>query len=123
MSALKDLATLIKPSAYTSGDDIDTTGFMSTTLVVPVQNTTSVALTESDDGVSYTDVAEENIIVGTDGAAPGTKSGNDVSYAASGTGCIGYAGKKKIVVATITNPVASSTTHVVLGDPLLAPVS
>lgn len=123
MSALKDLATLIKPAAYTSGAALNTSGYMSTTFIVPTQNTTSVALTESDDDSTYNDVAEAKIIVGKDGVVTGTLSGNDVGYTASGTGVIGYAGKKKYVKATVTNAVSNTTIHSVLGDPLKAPVA
>lgn len=94
---------------------LDTQGAESGTFLLPVINTTSVALQDGDDsGLSdAADVAEAFIVVGDAG---GTLSGNDVAYAATGNGVIGYVGKKRYVQVTVTNAVASSSIMFVKGD-------
>lgn len=122
MGALKDLATLIKPDiTYASGDTLDTTGYLSATFVLATINTTSVALEESEDGSTWNDVAEAQIIKGD--SVAGAVSGNDVTYTAAGTACIGCLSKKKYMQATVTNAATDTTIVSLLGDPLLAPVS
>lgn len=116
----KDLASGVLAAAYTSAAALNTVKYLSCTFIVPVQNTTSLAFTECDtSGGTYTDVAERNLIVSD---SLGTKSGNDVAYAASGTGTIGYVGKKQYVKMTVTNAVSNTTIHSILGNPLVAPV-
>ena len=119
--AMKDQATILKFDAtYASGDTLDIKGYQAATVTLPVINTSSVAFQESDDDSTYTDVDAAFIIVG-DGA--GTLSGNDVSYTATGTGVIGYVGKKRYIQATVTNPATDTTIYTVLGAPLKAPVN
>lgn len=121
MGALKDLATLIKPNiAYASGGTLDTVGYLSTTFVLATINTTSVALEESEDGSTWNDVAESQIIKGD--SVAGSVSGNDVTYTAAGTACIGCLSKKRYAQATVTNPATDTTIVAILGDPLKAPV-
>jgi hypothetical protein len=119
---IKDNATTVQSDiTYASGGALDTRGYMSATFVLATINTTAVALTESDDNSTYTDVAATNIIKG-DGVA-GAIAGNDVTYTAAGTGRIGYVGKKRYVKATVTNAATDTTIVSELGGPLYAPVN
>lgn len=120
--AIKDLATKINPDiTYSSGDTLDTAGYMSATFILETINTTSVAMEESDNGTDWTDVAAANIIKA-DGVA-GAVAGNDVTYTAAGTAVIGYTGKKRYAQATVTNPATNTAIVALLGDPLKAPIN
>lgn len=119
--ANKDQATTIECAAdYASGDTLDIQGYESATVVLNVKATTSVALQESDDDSTYTDVDNDFIIVG-DGA--GVATGNDVLYAATGTGVIGYVGKKRYIQATVTDAATDATIVTILGTPHKAEVA
>ena len=119
--ANKDQATVLKCDiTYASGDTLDIQGYESATVILGVVDTSSIALQESDDDSTYTDVGADFIIVG-DGA--GTVSGNDVAYTAAGTGVIGYVGKKRYIQATVTNPATDTTVLTILGTPHKAPVN
>lgn len=117
----KEQATVLKCAAdYSSGDTLDVKGYESATFVLPVINTTSVAIEESDDDSTWSDVDDDLIIAG-DGA--GTVSGNDVAYTATGTGVIGVLSKKRYVQATVTNAATDTTIVAILGNPHKAPVN
>ena len=118
----KDMASkIVADAAIVSGTSIvDTAGAESLTFILNVAAGTTVALQEGDDsGLSdAADVPEEFIIVADDNA---TVSGNDVTFAAAGTGVIGVVGSKRYVQPTVGTPAADATIVAVLGDLLKAP--
>jgi len=119
--ALKDLCTKVKPNAaYSSGDTIDTAGYMSLSVISYTQATTALTITHSDDDSTYSAVAATDIIK-SDSVA-GAVALNVLTYTAAGTSCFGYTGKKRYVKVAVANPPVDATVTTLLGDPQYAPV-
>jgi hypothetical protein len=112
----------IKPqtaSADVNGDEVDTLGFSSVTLVGYMDDTASAAgsfkLQESDtSGSGYVDVSDDEVIT-----ADGT---NDTAAVAADVVTLGYAGTKRYVRAVFTHSSnADVAATVCLGNPYVAP--
>lgn len=112
--AKKDQATLITvdSSIVSATTIVDTQGYESLTFVLPVINTTSLALTHGDDsGLSDGAAVGSDFLIG------------QTAYTATGTGKLGYVGKKRYVQITVTNPATDTTIVAVKGNPLKAPTA
>ena len=115
-------APSIKPqtaSANVDGDEVDTLGFSSATLIGYMDDTASAEgsfkLQETDtSGSGYTDVSDDEIIT-----ADGT---NDTDAVAADLVSLGYAGTKRYIRAVFTHVSDADVSATIrLGKPYVAP--
>jgi hypothetical protein len=111
--ASKDLASKLDvDTRIASGSTIvDTAGSESITFLLPASTTTSIALTHGDNS-ALSDTA----------AVPAASLVGAVSgFGATDHATVGYVGKKRYVMITVTNPVTNTSIMCVKSDLRLAP--
>lgn len=113
MACKKDKVTYMKCSLAVSGTTIiDTQGYEALSFVLPVKDTTALALAHGDDsGLSDTAAVGSDFLIG------------DVAYTGAGVGKLGYVGKKRYVEITVTDPATDTTILAIQESPLKAPTA